>query len=122
MNDDLIGKGNTRILADGNEVTFGLGRTPKENEPEYSQSHRATGSGLTSHTRVEFIYRDLVSEKRALYKQYDLSIPLGKGSYARVYKALQKSTGNSVAVKMIDHVRMTPILIFSAEISEGNAS
>ncbi|KAJ7502442.1 kinase-like domain-containing protein [Mycena galericulata] len=90
---DKIGPGNTRVLSDGNELSFGLGRRPnKENEPEY-----------------RFIYRDLVSEERALYKQYDLSIQLGKGSYARVFKALQKGTNKWVAVKVINEaVRPDP--------------
>ncbi|KAJ7782491.1 kinase-like domain-containing protein [Mycena maculata] len=85
MKGERIGKDMTRVLTDGCELSFGLGGPPlKEEHPEY-----------------RFIYRDLVTEEKALYKQYDLSIQLGKGSYARVYKALQRGTGKWVAVKVI---------------------
>lgn len=40
-------------------------------------------------------------EKRALFNSYDLSIELGKGSFATVYKALHRASGEWVAVKVI---------------------
>ncbi|KAJ6538796.1 kinase-like domain-containing protein, partial [Mycena vulgaris] len=83
---EKIGKGLARVLTDGNELSFGFVSRPKrEREPEY-----------------KYIYRDLVTEDRELYKKYDLSIQLGQGSFARVYKALQKGTSKWVAVKVIN--------------------
>ncbi|KAJ6594547.1 kinase-like domain-containing protein, partial [Mycena capillaripes] len=85
FNASQIGKGNKRVLSDGTEISFGPARRPgRENMPEY-----------------RYTYRDLVSEQRDLYKKYDLSVELGQGAYARVYKALQKRTSKWVAVKVI---------------------
>ncbi|KAJ6625379.1 kinase-like domain-containing protein [Mycena sp. CBHHK59/15] len=82
---ERIGEGYKRILSDGTEISFGLARRPKtENEPDY-----------------RFIYRDLVSVKRELYKHYDISTQLGEGSYARVFKGLHKATSQWVAIKVI---------------------
>ncbi|KAJ7140514.1 kinase-like domain-containing protein [Mycena crocata] len=84
---EKIGKGNSRILQDGNEICFGLaGRPTREDQPEY-----------------RFTFRDLVLEKRELHSKYDLSVQIGSGTFANVYKALQKRTspGRWVAVKCI---------------------
>ncbi|KAF8143088.1 kinase-like domain-containing protein [Mycena galopus ATCC 62051] len=83
---ERIGKGKSRVLNDGCEISFGPVRSGENhNKPEY-----------------RYTYRDLVSEKRELYRRYDLSTELGQGSYARVYKALQKGTSKWVAVKVIN--------------------
>ncbi|KAF7376637.1 Pkinase-domain-containing protein [Mycena sanguinolenta] len=83
---ECIGKGTTRVLIDGCDLSFGPARSSTNpHKPEY-----------------RYTYRDLVSEKRELYKKYDLANELGKGSYARVYKALQKGTSKWVAVKVIN--------------------
>ncbi|KAJ7467061.1 kinase-like domain-containing protein [Mycena latifolia] len=89
LKDERIGAGKMRLLSDGSEVSFVRpgrpGRPRAEIEPDY-----------------RFTYRDLVSEQRELYKKYDLAFQLGQGSYAKVYKALQKGTGKWVAVKMLN--------------------
>ncbi|KAJ7213011.1 kinase-like domain-containing protein [Mycena pura] len=78
----------TRILNDGCEISFGPFRSQaRENEPNY-----------------RYTYRDLISQKRELYKKYDLSVKLGDGAYANVYKALQKGTSKWVAVKVINRI------------------
>ncbi|KAJ7678676.1 kinase-like domain-containing protein [Mycena rosella] len=85
LNGKRIGSGLKRVLTDGSEVSFGsIGPPTKANQPEY-----------------RYTYRDLVI-KRELHKKYDLSIQLGQGSYATVYKALQKGTSKWVAVKVIN--------------------
>ncbi|KAJ6591334.1 kinase-like domain-containing protein [Mycena sp. CBHHK59/15] len=92
INGDKIGKGQQRILKDGNEVAFGIATTSKEQ------------NGLFDY---RFIFRDLVAGvvKRALYKSYDMSVELGKGSFATVYKALHMASGEWVAVKVIHETK-----------------
>ncbi|KAJ7028574.1 kinase-like domain-containing protein, partial [Mycena alexandri] len=88
LNDKMIGKEGTRVLAQGVEVSFGPVRdTGKENRPEY-----------------RYTYRDLASERRDVHKKYDFAIELGQGTFARVYKALEKGTSKWVAVKVIPQV------------------
>ncbi|KAJ7879535.1 kinase-like domain-containing protein [Mycena olivaceomarginata] len=86
INGEKIGKGQQRLLKDGNEVSFGIRVRSTENNGLYD---------------YRFIFRDLVSsvEKRALFSSYDLSVELGKGSFATVYKALHCASGEWVAVK-----------------------
>ncbi|KAJ6538801.1 Pkinase-domain-containing protein [Mycena vulgaris] len=95
INGEKIGKGQQRILKDGNEVAFGMSAISKEDD------------GLFDY---RFIFRDLVSGivKRALYNSYDMSIELGKGSFATVYKALHMSSGEWVAVKVIHETKRQP--------------
>ncbi|KAJ6456366.1 kinase-like domain-containing protein [Mycena sanguinolenta] len=86
LNRELIGQGRRRVLTDGCDLSFGPARSSDNpHKPEY-----------------RYTYRDLVSEKRELYRKYDLANELGKGSYARVYRALQKGTSKWVAVKVIN--------------------
>ncbi|KAJ7879513.1 kinase-like domain-containing protein, partial [Mycena olivaceomarginata] len=73
----LIGRGNTRVLSDGCEISFGPARLPGKQKPEY---------------------------REAIFRKYDFSVELGHGSFARVYKALQKGTSRWVAVKVINQV------------------
>ncbi|KAJ7502439.1 kinase-like domain-containing protein [Mycena galericulata] len=95
INGDKIGKGLQRMLRDGNEVAFGVAAASKEQ------------NGLFDY---RFIFRDLVSGvvKRPLYSAYDLSIELGKGSFATVYKALHMASGEWVAVKVIHETKRQP--------------
>ncbi|CAK5280838.1 unnamed protein product [Mycena citricolor] len=81
--------GESRWLTDGSRVSFGPVR-PKGTLllPEYT-----------------YTYRDLISDPRELYTKYDVSIELGYGGYSRVYKALQRSSGRTVAVKVINAVK-----------------
>ncbi|KAJ7879529.1 kinase-like domain-containing protein [Mycena olivaceomarginata] len=92
INGEKIGKGQQRLLKDGNEVSFGVCVRSTENNGLYD---------------YRFIFRDLVSsvEKRALFNSYDLSIELGKGSFATVYKALHRASGEWVAVKVIHETK-----------------
>ena len=47
------------------------------------------------------------SPKTGLYAHYDLGPELGRGSFAIVYKAMSKSTGQWYAVKIIQESRRT---------------
>ncbi|KAJ7680984.1 kinase-like domain-containing protein [Mycena polygramma] len=93
LNKKKIGRGLSRILADGNEVSFG----PRKGEKNLKKT-------MEEFTEYRYVYHDLVSEKRAVYRKYDLSIELGSGTYAKVYKALQIGTSRWVAVKVINQV------------------
>ncbi|KAJ7140506.1 kinase-like domain-containing protein [Mycena crocata] len=95
INGEKIGKGHQRILKDGNEVAFGIATTSREENGLYD---------------YRYIFRDLVSSvvKRSLYNSYDLSLELGKGSFATVYKALHMSSGQWVAVKVIHETKRQP--------------
>ncbi|KAK7018886.1 Pkinase-domain-containing protein [Favolaschia claudopus] len=85
INKELIGKGKSRILSDGSDICFGPIRTSSNSrKPEY-----------------RYTFRDLVSEKRQVFRKYDLSNELGNGTYSRVFKALQIGTSRWVAVKYI---------------------
>ncbi|KAJ7467081.1 kinase-like domain-containing protein [Mycena latifolia] len=92
INGEKIGKGQQRILKDGNEIAFGISMTSRE------------ANGLYDY---RFVFRDLVSgvKKRPLYESYDMSIELGKGSFATVYRALHRSSGEWVAVKVIHETK-----------------
>ncbi|KAJ7267704.1 kinase-like domain-containing protein [Mycena haematopus] len=93
INGEKIGKGQQRLLKDGNEVAFGVATRSTEENGAFD---------------YRFIFRDLVSGvvKRALYNFYDLSTELGKGSFATVYKALHRASGEWVAVKVIHEVSL----------------
>ncbi|KAJ7282626.1 kinase-like domain-containing protein [Mycena rebaudengoi] len=82
LNRDKIGRHNRRPLVDGDEVSLG---TPGPLEPP----------------GCRFIYRDVLSTKRKVLLQYQLRKELGKGSFATVYEAYHKITGQKVAVKAI---------------------
>ncbi|KAF5337643.1 hypothetical protein D9758_013031 [Tetrapyrgos nigripes] len=91
INGHRIGKGNHRILREGNEIAFG---TLQSNDP-------------TLDYRFIFRYLAKTGPEEALYEHYDLAHELGKGSFANVIKAVHKSTGKWFAVKMIQESRRT---------------
>lgn len=86
INGHKIGRGNKRVLVDGNEVAFG---TP-------------VAQPLTSHEDYRYIYRHTADlHTGGLYAEYDLSHELGRGAFATVVKGMSRATGEWVAVKMI---------------------
>ncbi|KAJ7213007.1 kinase-like domain-containing protein [Mycena pura] len=109
INGDKIGKGQRRLLKDGNEVAFGVATVSKEDNGIFD--YRESLPPVVFHVRLThltgYIFRDLVSGsvKRALYNSYDILSQLGKGSFATVYKALHMSSGEWVAVKVIHEER-----------------
>ncbi|KAF9566802.1 Pkinase-domain-containing protein [Agrocybe pediades] len=88
VNGEKLGKNQTRILRDGNEIAFGTA---------VPQSHNG---GLEDY---RFIYRHTASgpPTDGLYAHYDVGTELGKGSFATVRKAVHRGTGRFFAVKMI---------------------
>ncbi|KAJ6498736.1 kinase-like domain-containing protein [Mycena sanguinolenta] len=92
INGEKIGKGNQRLLKEGNEIAFGSTARFTENNGLYD---------------YRYMFRDLVSnvKKRPVEELYDIHNELGKGSFATVYKALHKASGDWVAVKVINETK-----------------
>ncbi|EPQ57134.1 Pkinase-domain-containing protein, partial [Gloeophyllum trabeum ATCC 11539] len=87
INGARIGKGQYGILREGNEIAFGTPH-PQENAMEdYRFLFRLTAGG---------------PPVTGFYKEYDVGQQLGKGTFASVYKAIHKETGQWYAVKIID--------------------
>ncbi|KAG6862270.1 hypothetical protein C0995_002201 [Termitomyces sp. Mi166 len=86
INGSKIGRGQTRVLREGNEIAFG--------------THLAQNGSLEDY---RFIYRHTASgpPNTGLYAFYDVIGELGRGSFAVVMKAVCRRTGEYVAVKMI---------------------
>ncbi|KAJ2918044.1 hypothetical protein MD484_g2375, partial [Candolleomyces efflorescens] len=87
INGQKVGRGQTRILREGNEIAFG---TPAAQPQAPFEDYR-------------FIYRHLAGgpPTTGLYAFYDIGTELGKGSFATVMKAVNRETGVWYAVKMI---------------------
>ena len=90
-----VGRGNTTILYHGDEVVFGP----------------ATSSLLSD---FRYVFQSPFAVKVPLYTTksssgidefYEMRESIGKGSFATVYEAIQKSTGRSVAIKVIKKAR-----------------
>ncbi|RDB16782.1 putative serine/threonine-protein kinase fhkC [Hypsizygus marmoreus] len=91
INSVKIGKNQTCILREGNEIAFG------------TFVPQSQAGGLEDY---RFIYRHAAGRRptTGLYAHYDVSEVLGKGSFATVMKAVSRATGQWYAVKMIqDH-------------------
>ncbi|KIM40164.1 hypothetical protein M413DRAFT_413516 [Hebeloma cylindrosporum] len=110
INGEKIGKNQTRILNEGNEIAFGT---------FVPQSHNG---GLEDY---RFVYRHMAAglPEGGLYAKYDVGNDLGKGSFATVRRAVHRETGKWFAVKMIEpskatkHGRSTKTSTFAREIS-----
>ncbi|KAJ7681970.1 hypothetical protein DFH06DRAFT_1075569 [Mycena polygramma] len=109
INGENIGKGQQRLLKDGNEIAFG------------SPYKSLEDGGLYDY---RFIFRALVSGavKRALYNSYDISTELGKGSFATVYKALHRRSGEWVAVKVIHETHRHSPTNTASDVAQLNQS
>lgn len=88
INGVKIGKNQTRILREGQEIAFG------------TTVPQPANGGLEDY---RFVYRHTAAgpPTTGLYAHYDLSTELGKGSFATVMKAISRATGKWYAVKMI---------------------
>ncbi|KAK1218566.1 hypothetical protein PQX77_018744 [Marasmius sp. AFHP31] len=91
INGHRLERGTYRILRQGNEISFGSRSSDTANDDyRYMFYHLAAGS-----------------PKTGLYAHYDLGPELGRGSFAIVYKAMSKTTGQWYAVKIIQESRRT---------------
>ena len=85
----LIGKGKTQILREGAEIVFGQNsRRPSKDDFRFIFRYTARGP------------------PEGFHKEYDLGRELGRGSFASVFRAVRKSDGKVVAVKMIHKARL----------------
>ena len=94
-----LGKGHVTILNHGDEVCFGppLGKYTKQSE-EFRYSFN-----IESHLRPK--QPNDPSLAGGLYLKYTIAQQLGKGTFATVYKAVAKKTGETVAIKVINKSR-----------------
>ncbi|KAF7307974.1 hypothetical protein MKEN_01158900 [Mycena kentingensis (nom. inval.)] len=93
IGDNKIGKGLRRLLTDGDQIVFGPKnlRVVRESDPAPSV----------------YRFRNLISVPRAISKYYDLHAAIGQGTYAQVYKALDRRPGGKwVAVKSLSFVKL----------------
>ncbi|KAL0956927.1 hypothetical protein HGRIS_003031 [Hohenbuehelia grisea] len=90
INGKKIGKNCSKLLREGNEISFG------SNIPQ--------SVGITDY---RFVYRHVACgpPKDGLYKFYDIDTELGTGSFAKVVRAMHLETGKWYAVKMIQDKR-----------------
>ncbi|KAF8993679.1 kinase-like domain-containing protein [Cyathus striatus] len=86
INGKKVGKGQSSILREGNEIAFGTSVPQAKSTEDY-----------------RFIYRHIAGgpPSDGLYAYYDIGTELGKGSFATVMKAMCRRTGEWYAVKMI---------------------
>ncbi|KAK0240914.1 kinase-like domain-containing protein [Armillaria nabsnona] len=82
INGELVGKGNKRILHDGNQIAFG--------------SPIAQGFTFRTHTTDLREY-----DRGELYLHYEIAHELGRGGYGTVSKGMCLATGEWVAIKVI---------------------
>lgn len=59
-----------------------------------------TPAYLTRHKGYIFRYTAAGTEETGLYAQYDIHVLLGSGSFANVFKVMQRSTGRWFAAKV----------------------
>ncbi|KAG6917818.1 hypothetical protein DXG01_000878 [Tephrocybe rancida] len=90
INGSKIGRGQTRVLREGNEIAFGTCVPQQGSLEDYRFIYRHTASGPPT---------------TGLYAFYDMFGELGKGSFAVVMKAFCRKSGEYVAVKMIQDAR-----------------
>ncbi|KIY46778.1 Pkinase-domain-containing protein, partial [Fistulina hepatica ATCC 64428] len=82
VNGHCIGTGQAMLVRDGNLICFG---SAYENRHDRALDYRAYPPSYT----------------QRFYKDYDMAGQLGSGAFATVFQAVDRSTGNFVAVKVI---------------------
>ncbi|KAG7439582.1 kinase-like protein [Guyanagaster necrorhizus] len=86
-----IGRGRQRLLHDGNEIAFGM----------------VMPQGPGSKDDFRYIFRMVAGGNKleGVHVDYEISHELGKGAFATVVKAMSRTTGEWVAIKMIREKR-----------------
>lgn len=89
-----IGRNCTRVLREGNEIGFGSAQA----QPDGNQDYR-------------FIFRLMSgsSPTDGVHAHYDITNELGKGSFATVMRAIERSTGKWYAIKIITEKHNRPV-------------
>ncbi|KAK0225315.1 kinase-like domain-containing protein [Armillaria fumosa] len=87
INGELVGKGNKRLLRDGNQIAFG---SPiAQGSEDYRFTSRTHTTDLREYDRGE------------MYRHYEIAHVLGSGGYGTVSKGMCLATGEWVAIKVI---------------------
>ncbi|KJA26683.1 hypothetical protein HYPSUDRAFT_36406 [Hypholoma sublateritium FD-334 SS-4] len=88
INGTKLGRNQTRILRDRDEVAFGSSVIHRDHNGEHD---------------YRYIYRHVARAATiGLFTKYDLGNLLGRGAFGTVYRLLHRSTGKWFAVKMVD--------------------
>ncbi|KXN90631.1 putative serine/threonine-protein kinase fhkC [Leucoagaricus sp. SymC.cos] len=93
INNSKIGKQCTRVLREGNEIGFGSNQPQADGSQDY-----------------RFIFRLMSGSPPTdgVHAHYDFTSELGKGSFATVMKAIERSTGKWYAIKIITEKHNRP--------------
>ncbi|KAI0065604.1 Pkinase-domain-containing protein [Artomyces pyxidatus] len=108
INGSRVGKYNSAILRDGNEIAFGYAFPDRDREEDFRYCYR--------HMKGP-------SPVDPVHKKYELVDELGRGSFATVRRAMEKGTGQWWAVKIIhgsrlgDHHAQERVTAFTREIA-----
>lgn len=86
INGVKIGKNCTRVLREGNEIAFGSPSPQTDGNQDYRFIFRLMSGGEPTD---------------GVHAHYDITHELGKGSFATVMKAIERSTGKWYAIKII---------------------
>ena len=119
INGRKIRKGESALLQDWNQISFGPlvddpDERPKDDyrtplRPRFPVLLRAHEYSLPG-----FVFRHMASTQRGsdegLYEMYDVQFVLGRGAYATVVKALHRKEGTWYAVKMFSGDKLRRIL------------
>lgn len=103
VNGEKIGKNASKLLRDGNEIAFGSPLPQPNNVAEdYSELYSVGFMSVINRYDLGYVFRLIAGgPKGGMHAIYDISHELGKGSFASVYKAIHRATGQWYAVKMI---------------------
>ena len=81
-----IGKGKSRILREGNEITFGPSTSIESQD-------------------VRWLYRQIrkpnANSESGVWEKYEMGSELGRGTFASVFRCMDRNTGKWYAVKVI---------------------
>eukprot|EP01117_Protostelium_nocturnum_P013865 TRINITY_DN5217_c1_g1_i3.p1 TRINITY_DN5217_c1_g1~~TRINITY_DN5217_c1_g1_i3.p1 ORF type:complete len:653 (+),score=336.08 TRINITY_DN5217_c1_g1_i3:150-2108(+) len=96
INGDKVGKGNRRVIHDGDELSLVI------KSSELAKKHAKMQDAF-----IAYIFKENTNNQDMIYKHYDLKNELGSGSFAVVKKAVDKRSGREVAVKIVDKKKFT---------------
>ncbi|KAI5117858.1 hypothetical protein M0805_007701 [Coniferiporia weirii] len=86
INGRKIGRNKSAILRDGNEIAFGQWVTTHSGPDDFRFIFRLAAGGMPT---------------QGLHAHYDIGNELGRGSFATVMRAVNRTTGRTYAIKMI---------------------
>ncbi|SCV70766.1 BQ2448_3528 [Microbotryum intermedium] len=97
-----VGKDSVTVIENGDIIVFGPAN------PEFVDEYRFVFRGPTQPGHVHRSDKPWPvdeSKERNIYRSYEIREQLGKGSFAIVWKGVQRATGRTVAIKVIEKAR-----------------